>query len=316
MASRKETKFFIRLKDIFRKSVRVSDLPAVDDAGKRLQQRHSATTLALWCGIDPKRMRFLKFNDSAQKEELAAISRKTGLSLSWLITGEGDPWSGKEVEKEGEQKPEAPAARKTRKAAQEAAHEQETASPVQMPSPMTPPPPPRAAMLAEMGTACYAGMYKGMPAALSAAVPSMTLLGLAACGMDGWEGRITYPISVPAPHVRQDMLAVLMYGTSLVPKGILDGHICFCDPRAEPQPGEVVYVEHRGGAHAILKEFLGYGVQGAAPDELVLRGWLPPEVQNAADPDGLPPRQKSFTLRLKMTEVRMLAPVVYVQRHR
>lgn len=313
MASRKETQFFIRLKDIFRKSVRASDLPAVDAAGKRLQQRHSATTLALWCGIDPKRMRFLKFNDSAQKEELAAISRKTGLSLSWLITGEGDPWAGKE--KEEEQTQEASAERKTRETAQEAVHEQETASPVLMPPPMTPPPPPRAAMLAEMG-ACYAGMYKGIPAPLSAAVPSMTLLGLAACGMEGWEGRITYPISVPAPHVRQDMLAVLMYGTSLVPKGILDGHICFCDPRAEAQPGEVVYVEHKGGAHAILKEFLGYGVQGAAPDELVLRGWLPPEVQNAADPDGLPPRQKSFTLRLKMTEVRMLAPVVYVQRHR
>lgn len=110
------------------------------------------------------------------------------------------------------------------------------------------------------------------------------------------------------------MAAVLAYGTSLLPAGIGDGHICFCDPHAEPQPGEVVYVEHVGGAHAILKVFLGYGVCGAAPGELALRGWLPPEGGAEPDAGGLPPRQKAFMLRLRAVDVRLIAPVVYVQR--
>ena len=175
-----------------------------------------------------------------------------------------------------------------------------------------------AALLAEMGAGAPPPAARPAPVASPPAppevVPSMPLLGLAACGSEGWQGRITFPVPVPAPHRRQGMAAVLAYGTSLLPAGIGDGHICFCDPHAEPQPGEVVYVEHVGGAHAILKEFLGYGVCGAAPGELALRGWLPPEEGAEPDAEGLPPRQKAFVLRLRAVDVRLIAPVVYVQR--
>lgn len=149
------------------------------------------------------------------------------------------------------------------------------------------------------------------PAVKEAAAPepaqSMPVTGFAACGTQGWGGKMTFPLAVSAPHSRPGMLAVMATGESMIPEGIGHGHICFCDPGITPMPGECVYVE-TADHKAALKAFVGRGEaagHGTREGEICLRGWM--------DKQGNAP-QKDFYLRIPAELVLVLAPVVYVQR--
>ena len=139
------------------------------------------------------------------------------------------------------------------------------------------------------------------------AVQSVPVVGFASCGIQGWGGKMTFPLAVSAPHIRQNMIAVMATGESMIPEGIGHGHICFCDPHLTPLAGECVYVESIDGK-AALKAFVGRGVDAGhntKEHEICLRGWL--------DKQGAMP-QKDFYLRIPTEMVQVLAPVVYVQR--
>lgn len=129
------------------------------------------------------------------------------------------------------------------------------------------------------------------------------LRGFASCGLDGWSGTMPFTMAIPMPNPRPAMFAVTASGDSMIPEGIGNGHICFCDPNATPIPGESVYVELSSNK-AALKAFLGWDVV-AGERFIVLKGWH----------DRTPDKpQKSFTIRELACLVTMLAPVVYVQR--
>lgn len=129
------------------------------------------------------------------------------------------------------------------------------------------------------------------------------LRGFASCGLDGWSGTMAFTMAVPMPNPRPDMFAVTASGDSMIPEGIGNGHICFCDPNATPIPGESVYVELSSNK-AALKAFLGWDVV-AGERFIVLKGW---HDRTPGEP------QKSFMIRELACLVTMLAPVVYVQR--
>ena len=63
------------------------------------------------------------------------------------------------------------------------------------------------------------------------------LIGLAACGYDYWQKAIELPVTTtaaPPGTLPPDMFAVIATGDSLVPEGIREGMIAFCDPGAAP----------------------------------------------------------------------------------
>ena len=227
------------------------------------EARSSAAGLGRWCGIkDYKMLRVMHGKSPLTSHELLTISQRTGLSPTWISTGQGPAWLDGATKLQGQ---------------------------------------PRSCAAQEV-----------LP--LSRLPQTIPLLGFASCGVQGWHGRMTYAVAATAPHARPDMIAVMALGESLLPAGIGNGQILFCDPHAQPVPGEVVYVEHSTDDLCALKQYLGQGSDAlpeAAPDEIVLRGWLPPET---IPQDGSPAPQKPFLLRIPSRFIRLLAPVIYVQR--
>jgi transcriptional regulator with XRE-family HTH domain len=130
--------------------------------------------------------------------------------------------------------------------------------------------------------------------------PGVPVLGLAECGLRGWyqRDRLAVSASRPGDFVDPEGFAVMAVGQSMVPAGIVQGHLCFCSPRTPPSAGDAVYVERADGA-ATLKLY-----RGTDGDWLVLEGWLDP-VDARRDP---------YTDRLLLATVRRIAPVIYVKR--
>lgn len=100
------------------------------------------------------------------------------------------------------------------------------------------------------------------------------------------------------------MIAVMATGESMIPAGIGHGMVCFCDPHAPPIEGECVYVETVDN-RATLKRFLGRGQSEGGGEAIRLQGWK--------DVQGDMP-QDSFTIEIDPSEIRTIAPVIYVQR--
>lgn len=128
------------------------------------------------------------------------------------------------------------------------------------------------------------------------------VLGLASCGVEGWEQVMHIAVSATVPVISETMVAVIAAGDSMLPAGIASGHICYCDSEQHPLPGDAVMVTRKDGL-ATIKLFLGEGERG--PDWIRLKGWLPPNGNN---------QRKDFFLELKKREVKTMAPVIYVRR--
>lgn len=130
------------------------------------------------------------------------------------------------------------------------------------------------------------------------------LMGFASCGTEGWGGTMTYEVPITPPHPRPDMIAIVASGDSMLPEGIGNGHICFCDPHAPPMPGECVYIETIEGQGA-LKRFLGEKDIKGTGVGIHLLGWLDKDDKG---------KQKPFELTISKSIIKTLAPVVYIQR--
>lgn len=143
---------------------------------------------------------------------------------------------------------------------------------------------------------------QGEPMLKTPASEGLAVIGLAECGLQGWfqEGELAVRTACP-PDLATDpqAFAVMAAGTSMQPDGIRPGYICLCTPSASPKQGEAVYVEDHKN-RAALKIFI-------QQDEtwLTLKGWLAPET------DG---RQKPYIDQRRLSEIRRIAPVIYVKR--
>lgn len=128
------------------------------------------------------------------------------------------------------------------------------------------------------------------------------LIGFAACGTEGWGGTMTYEVPITPPHPRPDMIAIVASGDSMLPEGIGNGHICFCDPHAPPMPGECVYIEQTDGK-AALKRFLGECHIKGSGAGILLKYWRR---------EG--GKLIEHELQIANFFLKTIAPVIYVQR--
>ena len=127
------------------------------------------------------------------------------------------------------------------------------------------------------------------------------VLGLAECGLRGWyqEDNLAVHATRPGDVQDPDAFAVMATGTSMKPAGIFPGFLCICSPATPCDVGDAVFLERRDGA-ASIKLFLGQDV-----DWLLLRGYLPPDAGGAQPP---------YDEKVRLTEMRRIATVVYVKR--
>lgn len=128
------------------------------------------------------------------------------------------------------------------------------------------------------------------------------VLGLAACGVEGWCQTTKIAVSATPPVISEGMVAVIATGESMMPAGIAPGHICYCDPSQQVLAGDAVYVTRKDGL-ATIKVYIGESERG--PEWIRFKGWLTPVGDN---------RQKDFFLDLLRKDLDTIAPVIYVRR--
>lgn len=141
----------------------------------------------------------------------------------------------------------------------------------------------------------------------SAAAPrkanySIPVIGLASCGISGWFN--PNPLAIRASLAleyqnHENLFAVVAVGKSMIPNGILEGYLLFCDPLVAPNPDDAVYIKLADGT-ATVKQFVGI-----ENEMLILRGWSDP------DRNG---NQKPYIDQRALHTVESIACVVIVQR--
>lgn len=129
---------------------------------------------------------------------------------------------------------------------------------------------------------------------------SVSIIGLASCGIEGWQNPSPISITATPPIISSQAIAVIAYGKSMIPAGIPEGRLLYCDPTLPPVKGDVVYICRSDGT-ASVKLFLG-----VSQEWVFLQGWLDP------DSEGV---QKPFTAKERKSHIVKIAPVVY-SRHR
>lgn len=133
-------------------------------------------------------------------------------------------------------------------------------------------------------------------------LPAIPVIGLAACGVERWNHPQPLAFSVPAPTGYKNperLFAVVAVGQSMVPDGIREGYLLYCDPFVKPAAGDAVFVKTTDNK-VTVKRLLRTDNQW-----LSLQGWLEP------DKDGV---QKPYTDQLALGYIDSIACVVMVRR--
>lgn len=129
---------------------------------------------------------------------------------------------------------------------------------------------------------------------------SVPLIGLATCDVAGWYNAQAFAINAPLSFEgKGDLFAVVAVGTSMLPDGIKNGYVVYCDTGVEPQNGDAVYVKVKDET-ASIKRFLKKDAKWC-----YLQGWLDPEA------DGT---QKPYTEKRSLAIIDTIACVVMVRR--
>ena len=113
-----------------------------------------------------------------------------------------------------------------------------------------------------------------LPKPLNWEVP---VVGLATCSIDGWFNEGTIALTLPAPidaAYSPGLVAVIAVGKSMIPDGIRQGNIVFCDPSIKPDPEDSVYIVRSDGT-ASIKRFISRDAI-----KMRLQGWLDPDENN------------------------------------
>lgn len=144
----------------------------------------------------------------------------------------------------------------------------------------------------------------GGEAARKAPQQTVPVIGMAACGIQGWFNRdpLTVRAAWPGGVTDPDAFGVMAVGLSLRPAGIEPGFLCLCAPSASLDTGDLVFVERSDG-HVSLKRYDGQGSKGK--DWIRLAGWLNPDSAG---------RQAPYIDESDLTYIKRLAPVIYVKR--
>ncbi len=130
----------------------------------------------------------------------------------------------------------------------------------------------------------------------SCAVP---VIALGACSVTGWHAATSVYLTADPPVITKQMFGVLSVGDSMLPAGICEGQLLYCDPDSKPRKGDAVFIRQTDDS-ASIKLYLH-------DDDIniYLQGWLSP------DPNGL---QKPYTITLFKHSVKAMATVLYTKR--
>ena len=274
--------------------------------------------------------RYLDGSDPSKKS-LIAISRGTGVSIGWLVTGEGPMRPGKEKApppdweqekaeleekvrdyrclqehlKVGKQKIEAGKQEIEKLRAQSflGAQRENELLKGQVEAGKR-----EVGLLKEMAALKEIKQLPPPPTA-GGGVADMTLLGLAECGLEGW--LLKKPLSAkavcPADMNPAEDFAVIATGQSLFHAGIEPGFTCFCAAKSAPRVGDIVYVLKPSNTASLgLVRELEHKEKGSEVPWLVLQKW------HDLDPKtGL---REPYTLRENRDKLVEIVPVIYVQR--
>ena len=137
----------------------------------------------------------------------------------------------------------------------------------------------------------------------------VSVIGLAQCGIKGWEMRSSTGLHAEAPADIagvEGSFGVIAVGDSMRPAGIEPGFLCLCSPETEPRFGDVVYVE-RKDHYAAIKLYGGEVTENGTAF-LQLQGCLPPDPDDPAKP------QKPYVDNIAKSAISRVVTVVYVKR--
>lgn len=127
---------------------------------------------------------------------------------------------------------------------------------------------------------------------------AVPVVGLAACGLEGWYQERRLALTAKAPDgASPRCFAVIATGESMIPVGINPGDAVIVDAGVDAQAGQIALVELMDGSAAI-KRFGGYDGEWA-----LLEGWLPPD-------DG---PQRPYVDRRRRDQINRIIPMVAVQ---
>lgn len=127
------------------------------------------------------------------------------------------------------------------------------------------------------------------------------MVGLASCGTEGWSSVRSIAVSASPIVLGARAIAVIAAGESMVPAGIANGQICYCDPDQVPLEGDVVYLL-RQDSTATVKIYVGSAKK---------KGWIGLQGWHDQDEHG---ERGRFSLDIPEDEVDIIAPVLYVRR--
>ncbi len=132
-------------------------------------------------------------------------------------------------------------------------------------------------------------------------VYQIPLIGLAACNVVGWYEE--KPLAFRAPAIpganHQNLFAIVAEGTSMIPEGVREGYLLYCDPNLEPNPNDLVCVRAIDGT-VTVKKFI------SRDDEYIhMQGWNDPQK------DG---RQKVMNIAYSNVYIKSVAVVIIVRR--
>lgn len=124
------------------------------------------------------------------------------------------------------------------------------------------------------------------------------VISLAECGVSGWYSANPIAVRASLPS-HSKMFAVLAVGKSMLPDGIAEGYLLYCDPTIEAKKNDAVFIKTADGK-ATVKRFLQW-----EDGWLQVLGWLDPDWQGI---------QKPFVSKFPRDFVVTMCPVVLVQR--
>ena len=142
----------------------------------------------------------------------------------------------------------------------------------------------------------------GMAQKESLAPPAeVPIIGLAACGISGWFSPSPLALLTPYPFGPPPIgaFAVAAAGADMVPEGIRQGFVLYCNPLLSPNHGDVVFIEKHDGT-ASVKRYTGEGDK-----VFYLEGWLEPDEQGV---------QKPYQEQIASDAIRQIAVVTIVKR--
>jgi transcriptional regulator with XRE-family HTH domain len=137
----------------------------------------------------------------------------------------------------------------------------------------------------------------------------VSVVVLAGCSPDGWgqkKATVMYVVAPPDIAKTKSSFAVSVVDDGMIQAGIQKGHLLFCDPKVNPLPGDIVFVELIDGSAAI-KIYLGENKKDGHIT-FTLESWLPSEEASA---DQIP---NPLSNEINAGRIKMIAPVIYIRR--